>query len=135
MGLDRLADPAFRHLALPCLLSAAASLAAAAPAAEDTMAQRMQACTVCHGPSGRAATDGYYPRIAGKPAGYLYNQLLNFREGRRRYALMTTLIDPLSDDYLREIADYFGALDLPYPPHQPVTAPADVLQRGEQLVL
>jgi cytochrome c553 len=28
-------------------------------------------------------------RIAGKPAGYLYNQLLNFRDGRRNYPLMT----------------------------------------------
>ena len=120
---------------LLALLGAVASAVAAPPKVEDTIAQRVQACTECHGQSGRAASDGYYPRIAGKPAGYLYNQLLNFRDGRRRYALMTTLIDPLSDDYLREIADYFGALDLPYPPHQPVTAPADVLQRGEQLVL
>ena len=29
------------------------------------------ACTGCHGAEGRAASDGYYPRIAGKPAGYL----------------------------------------------------------------
>ena len=33
------------------------------------MAQRVLACTGCHGPEGRAAADGYYPRIAGKPAG------------------------------------------------------------------
>ena len=134
MGLDRVADPALRRLALPCLLGAA-SLAAAAPVAEDTMAQRMQACTVCHGPSGRAATDGYYPRIAGKPAGYLYNQLLNFREGRRRYAPMTALIDTLSDDYLREVAGYFASLDLPYAMQQPPSAPPEMLRRGEALVM
>ena len=34
----------------------------------DSMAQRMQACVVCHGKEGRATRDGYYPRIAGKPA-------------------------------------------------------------------
>ena len=79
------------------------------------MAQRMLACTACHGKEGRAGPDGYYPRIAGKPAGYLYNQLLNFRDGRRHYALMTRLLDPLSDAYLREIAQHFAALDLPYP--------------------
>ena len=61
-------------------LVAAAALAHAAPKIEDTMAQRVQACTGCHGPQGRAASDGYYPRIAGKPAGYLYNQLVSFRE-------------------------------------------------------
>jgi len=124
-----------RCFSLACLLGAAASALAAPPKVEDTIAQRVQACTECHGQSGRAASDGYYPRIAGKPAGYLYNQLLNFRDGRRRYALMTTLIDPLSDDYLREIANYFGGLDLPYPPHAPVTAPPEMLRRGEQLVL
>ena len=68
------------------------------------MAQRTLACTPCHGREGRAGPDGYYPRIAGKPAGYLYNQLLNFRDGRRHYGLMARLLDPLSDAYLLEIA-------------------------------
>lgn len=106
---------------------------AAAPF-EDTMAQRTLACTACHGPQGRAAPDGYYPRLAGKPAGYLYNQLLNFREGRRHYGLMTALIEPLSDAYLLEIAQYFSSLEVPYPAPPPGTASADVLRRGEQLV-
>ena len=48
------------------------------------MAERVRACTACHGKEGRATSDGYYPRIAGKPAGYLYNQLVNFRDGRRQ---------------------------------------------------
>jgi len=112
-----------------------AGSAQAAPRVEDTMAQRMQACTGCHGPQGRAASDGYYPRIAGKPAGYLYNQLLSFRDGRRQYGLMNNLLAPLTDDYLREIAAHFAQLELPYPPPQPATADVDVLTRGETLVL
>ena len=99
------------------------------------MAQRTLACTACHGPQGRAAPDGYYPRLAGKPAGYLYHQLLNFREGRRHYGLMTQLIDPLSDAYLLEMAQYFSGLEVPYPAPLPSTAPAAVLRRGEQLVM
>lgn len=79
------------------------------------MAQRMLACTGCHGKDGRAVGSVYFPRIAGKPAGYLYNQLRNFRDGRRSYALMTGMVALLSDDYLQEIAQYFAALDLPYP--------------------
>ena len=93
------------------------------------------ACTGCHGREGRAASDGYYPRIAGKPAGYLYNQLVNFRDGRRTYALMTHLVQHLTDDYLREIADYFAGLDLPYPPPQPLALDAATLERGRKLVL
>lgn len=110
-------------------------VSASAIAVEDSMAQRVQACTGCHGPEGRAARDGYYPRIAGKPAGYLYNQLANFREGRRHYLPMTRLIDPLSDTYLREIAGHFASLDLPYPPPRAAQAPAEVLARGEALAM
>ncbi|MFZ3128542.1 MAG: c-type cytochrome [Rhodoferax sp.] len=100
---------------------------------EDTMAQRTLACTACHGEQGRAGPDGYYPRLAGKPAGYLYNQLTHFREGRRHYALMTGLIDTLDDAYLREIAAYFSALDLPHPPPKPSTASAALMARGQAL--
>ncbi|MBA4328403.1 MAG: cytochrome C [Polaromonas sp.] len=112
-----------------------ASSASAAAPFEDSIAQRTLACTACHGPQGRAAPDGYYPRLAGKPAAYLYNQLLNFRDGRRHYGLMTQLVEPLSDAYLMEIATYFSALDVPYPAPAPVTTSAAVLQRGRQLVL
>lgn len=100
----------------------------------DTMAQRMQACTPCHGAEGRAARDGYYPRIAGKPAGYLYEQLRSFRDGRRNQAAMTHLLAHLSDDYLMAMARHFADQDLPYPPPlAPATGPA-LLARGERLV-
>lgn len=117
-----------------CTLVSALWCAAPALAFEDSIAQRVQACTGCHGKLGRAASDGYYPRIAGKPAGYLYNQLINFRDGRRQYPLMTQLIDPLSDAYLQEIANYFAGLDVPYPEPQPATVMPAVLARGEALV-
>ncbi|MEO7337697.1 MAG: c-type cytochrome [Caldimonas sp.] len=112
----------------------AAGGAGAAPKFEDTIAQRVQACTGCHGPQGRAATDGYYPRIAGKPPVYLYNQLLNFRDGRRHYALMTGLLAPLGDEYLREIAGYFASLDVAYPAPQPPKEGPGVIEQGRLLV-
>ena len=120
--------------ALAACLLWTAGLAGAATV-EDTMAQRVLACTGCHGKAGRAASDGFYPRIAGKPAGYLYNQLVAFREGRRHYAPMTVLLDPLNDAFLHEIADYFAAVELPYPNPQRATAPPAVLARGRQLTL
>ncbi|WP_298831820.1 c-type cytochrome [uncultured Piscinibacter sp.] len=106
---------------------------AAAP--QDTLAQRVQACTACHGKEGRAAPDGYHPRIAGKPALYLHHQLLNFREGRRHYGPMVYLVDHLSDDYLREIAEHFAALDLPYPAPAPASESPAVMALGERLAL
>ena len=117
------------------VLTLACGAASAAPAFEDSMAQRTLACTSCHGKEGRAAPDGYYPRIAGKPAGYLYNQLLHFRDGRRHYGLMTRLLDPLSDAYLMEIARHFAAIDLPYPAPAAAQAAPALLQRGRELAL
>ena len=138
MKMTRLGSLARKLAALVAMSGslAVASVSAAVAAApfEDSMAQRTLACTACHGPQGRAAPDGYYPRLAGKPAGYLYNQLLNFREGRRHYGLMTQLIDPLSNAYLLEMAQYFSGLDVPYPAPPPSPASAEVLQRGRQLV-
>lgn len=101
---------------------------------QDTLAQRVVACTTCHGKEGQSTNLGYFPRIAGKPAGYLYHQLLNFRDGRRHDPLMSTLIEPLSNDYLREIAEHFANLELPYPPPQTRDAPPALLERGRVLV-
>ena len=112
-------------------------MVAAAPASQpvpDTLAQRLKPCASCHGAEGRASPSGYQPRIAGKPAGYLYNQLINFRAGRRSNAAMTLLTDNLSEAYLREIASYYGGLDLPYPAPLKADASAAVLERGRQLV-
>lgn len=101
----------------------------------DTIAQRAVACAACHGKEGRATRDGYFPRIAGKPAGYLYNQLINFREGRRQYPLMTYMVAHLSDDYLEEMARYFSSLHLAYPLPQAPAASPQVLERGRMLVM
>ncbi|WP_236698397.1 c-type cytochrome [Xylophilus sp. Leaf220] len=98
------------------------------------MAPRVAACTLCHGAQGRATNQGYFPRIAGKPEGYLFNQLVNFRDGRRSYAPMAYLLRNLDDAYLREMAAYFSRQQLPYPAPQTVDAPAAMLARGDQLV-
>lgn len=115
-----------------------------APSVPDTLARRLAPCLACHGDrdnaAGTTATGErrYYPRIAGKPADYLFNQLDNFREGRRQVPLMTWMVAPLSDDYLREIAAWFAAqpahpADAPAP--MPAPVPADQLARGRRLAL
>jgi len=98
---------------------------ASAQTTPDPMSRQVAACVACHGKQGRATGDGYYPRIAGKPAGYLYQQLINFREGRRQLPVMTYLLSPLSDAYLKEMADHFAAQHPPYPlPQAAALAPA-----------
>lgn len=100
----------------------------------DSMEARVQGCVTCHGQQGQGTANGYYPRIAGKPAAYLHNQLRAFHDGSRRYAPMNYLVAYLSDDYLREMADYFSKLRPPFTPPQAATVAADVLERGRTLV-
>jgi cytochrome c553 len=113
-----------------------ASSVQAAPGVPDTLDQRLVACASCHArkdAQGQPGADRYFPRISGKPAGYLYNQLVNFRDGRRQYPLMTWMVGRLPDAYLHEIADYFAADHLPYPPPVAIDLAPNVMARGRQL--
>ncbi|MBU6486480.1 MAG: cytochrome c4 [Burkholderiales bacterium] len=105
------------------------------PKAPDTMEARVQGCTACHGAHGQGTDNDYFPRLAGKPADYLYNQLENFRAGRRKYPPMNYLVTYLSDDYLHQIATYFSQQRPPYPTPAKPTVSNDVLARGKQIVL
>lgn len=119
----------------------AAALAVLAPGARaqppvpvDSMAWRVQACSACHGDQGRATPEGYFPRLAGKPADYLLRQMQNFRDGRRNHTQMRYLMAHLTDDYLREMAEFFARREVPYPPPLAARAGAQALGRGEALV-
>ena len=102
--------------------------------APDTMEARLLACAACHGRQGEGTKNDYFPRLAGKPAGYLMNQLVAFRDGRRRYPPMNYLLEYQSDSYLQNIAEYFAALRPP-PARQTATdVGAAVLTRGHALV-
>lgn len=100
----------------------------------NTIEQRLLACVVCHGEKGEGLRKNeYYPRLAGKPTGYLYNQLVKFRDKRREYAIMNYMVAFLSDNYLLEIADHYAKLEPPYPPPS-TRAPAAQLALGARLV-
>ena len=100
----------------------------------DTMAARVEACTPCHGDKGQGTSDVYFPRLAGKPAGYLYNQLLAFQNGRRKYPPMNYLLEFLTEPYLQEMADYFASQHPPLPVPTPSDVSQEVLKLGETLV-
>lgn len=101
---------------------------------QPNMENRALACTECHGKLGVATADGYFPRIAGKPAGYLLNQLRHFKSGARRFDGMNRLVKSLPDDYLRQFADYFADLDLPYPAAESQRLTATETRRAIALV-
>lgn len=115
----------------PLLFGVAARADSPAP---DTIAARVQGCATCHGDSGQGTADAGFPRIAGKPAGYLFNQLQNFRDGRRSYPPMNYLLGYLHDDYFTDMAAFFASQRIPFAPPEKSALPASQLQTGEQLV-
>jgi cytochrome c553 len=100
----------------------------------DTMDERVRACIGCHGAEGRGVENVYYPRLAGKPAGYLYNQLVAYRDGRRKYVPMNYLLAYLPDSYLLRMAEHFASLNPP-PLVQPKSAATpQLLADGKRIV-
>jgi cytochrome c553 len=105
------------------------------PPIPDTIQQRVAACTACHGAHGEGTPEsGFFPRLAGKPAGYLARQLKNFQDGLRKYGPMEYTVRQLSPEYMREIAEYFSAQDVPYTPSPMPRLSGEAIKRGEELV-
>jgi cytochrome c553 len=101
----------------------------------DTLAQRMLACSLCHGEKGEGLLKNeYHPRLAGKPTLYLYNQLANFRDKRREYPIMNYMVAFLSDAYLIEIAEYYSKLQPPFPPPTTRASAAEMALGGKLVV-
>ena len=122
------------------LLAGASQLAVAQSAAPpslpsppNTIEERLRACVSCHGQQGRGISNVYFPRLAGKPAGYLYNQLAAFRDGRRKYAPMNYLLAYLPDEYLRKMGEYYATVQVPYDNPAPATVSQEILQHGQNL--
>lgn len=128
----QLHSPLVLVLALACALPGMALAApASVPAGHDSLEQRIKACTACHAPKERH--DAFFPRIAGKPAGYLYNQLVGFRDGTRSYPPMNYLVAYLPDAYLKEIAQHFASLRPAFQTPEQPSANAAMAERGRVL--
>lgn len=124
-------------VALSVVVGAGRAQSEAVPAFKevDSIEARVQGCVTCHGQSGQGTNNGYFPRIAGKPAGYLYNQLVAFRDGNRRYPPMNYLVAYLPDNYLREIADHFAKQRPPFAAKENAPADPATAARGRSLVM
>lgn len=84
------------------------ALAAGCARAGD-LEPHLAACTTCHGERGVGAGGAeYVPHLAGKPADYLFDQLVAFRDGRRTNAQMTWLVQFADDAWLHEIARHYA---------------------------
>lgn len=110
-------------------------LAIQAQALPDDFEQRLAACASCHGEYGHGdPASPSVPRLAQKPAGYLYKQLISFKMGNSQSPEMEYIVSHLSPEYLHKIAQYYASQRVPYHPQTlPATTPKQ-LARGEELV-
>ncbi|MEO8487047.1 MAG: c-type cytochrome [Betaproteobacteria bacterium] len=84
-------------------------LARAQPAVAVVAAPaRAEACAACHGPNGNAPI-GELPILAGQTFRYLYLQLRDFQEGRRKDPLMSPQVEGLTRDDVVALSQYFAA--------------------------
>ena len=96
-------------LALGALFASAVS---AAPAGDvERGKQKSQPCAACHGADGNKTLDGQYPRLAGQYPDYLAKALREYRDGKRKNAIMAGQAQALKDKDIDDLAAYFGSLD------------------------
>ncbi len=59
-------------------------------------------CSACHDDYANGVIG---PSLLGKSGDYIYKQLIDFKTGKRKNVLMKQLVDRLSDEQLRHLAD------------------------------
>ena len=99
--------------------------------AQDAAAGKEKAvvCGACHGVDGNS-TIPQYPILAGQTARYLYLQLKDFKEGRRKDLLMSPMAANLSKKDMLDLAAYFAAQK---PTSQNSRGDASKAARGKQV--
>ena len=88
--------------------------AGAAVQAQQSFADRTEACWACHGDKGQSQTPEI-PSLGGQPAPYLLIQLYLFREKQRDVPMMIEQVKGFTDDDLRLFSDNLAKLPPPPP--------------------
>lgn len=89
------------------------ALAAMSPVQADPAAGRAKAatCQVCHGYDG-LGTNPEVPNIAGDSEVYIMGQLNAFKSGERQHQQMSIISQSLSEEDIRNLADYYAAIEV-----------------------
>jgi cytochrome c553 len=113
------------------IVAALALCALTLPAAAQTLKERLPTCLACHGEKGQSENPDV-PSLGGQQAFYVTVQLLMFRERMRVVDPMNEMAKGMSDDDLRNAAEFISKL----PPPQPAASPVDAarMDRARALV-
>lgn len=100
--------------------------------AEKTPLAIVESCGRCHGSDGLGRGLGAFPKLAGQKPDYLSASLEAYASGQRSSGIMEPIAAGLSDETIRELADYYSTRPLPQP-FQNGSVNALIIQRGESI--
>jgi cytochrome c553 len=101
--------------------------ASAAPALAQSIAEKAEVCTACHGQDGKPI-DARTPVIWGQQLGYIYVQLRDFKRGDRKNEVMQPIASSLEKDDMLAIAEYFSKK--PWPSLGRPRSPKDISEQA-----
>ncbi|KXO12262.1 MULTISPECIES: c-type cytochrome [Marinobacter] len=90
--------------------------------------QNAAVCASCHGEGGGKPIMAVYPKLTGLGEKYLYQQLVDIKNGDRAIAEMTGLLDNMSDQDLWDLAAYYNEQEMVVGQADP-----DLVERGQAL--
>jgi len=105
----------------------AAMVLAITPLCAQTLDEKVQVCSGCHGENGKPV-DKTIPIIWGQQTGYLYIQLRDFKRGDRKSEIMQPIASIFERDDMLAIAEYFSKK--PWPDLGQPRPSKDVSQRA-----
>jgi cytochrome c553 len=105
----------------------AAMVFASTPLRAQTLDEKVQVCSGCHGENGKPV-DKTIPNIWGQQIGYLYIQLRDFKRGDRKSEIMQPITSAFERNDMLAIAEYFSRK--PWPDFGQPRASKDVSQRA-----
>ncbi|MDO6425944.1 cytochrome c [Thalassotalea sp. 1_MG-2023] len=71
--------------------------------------EKSAVCSTCHGDKGISAAPNY-PNLAGQKEQYLIKQLKEFKSGVREDTIMASMVMPLSEEDIINLAAYYASL-------------------------
>lgn len=95
-----------KHLILLAILLALPLTASAQDA--EAGRKKAEACAACHGADGNSPAPTF-PILAGQTQRYLYLQLKDYKEGRRKNPLMSPMAANLSKQDMQDLAAWFAS--------------------------
>ena len=99
-----------KHVAMIAVLG----LVSTAAFADDVaVPEKAPTCFGCHGQAGAKPVASNYPVLAGQYANYLEHALNEYKDGKRKNAIMGAQAAGLSPEEIKALAHYFGVQESP----------------------